>query len=139
MARPKSTKPKPLGKNTTEDKNSYRKLTDYLQEVYVETVGYDPPWQLFMTQIKDIVKNYNIDYDQILLVLKYMVQIEGINLTDRDTLGLVPYYINKTEKYLAEYAEARKAIKEFKRDEKIITIKSSNQNKRPHKKNEVFD
>ncbi len=146
MGRPKGSinkakidKPKPITTLKADEKGDYRKLTDYLQEVYLNTVGYDPPWQLFMTQIKDIKKSYDIDYAKILQILKYMIQIEGIDITERDTLGLVPYYINKTDKYIADYSSARKAIKEFKYDEKTIVIKPSKQAQRKHKKNEVFD
>ena len=70
MARPKSVKS--VAKLNDDDKVLYRKLTDYLQEVYLNTVGYEPPWALFMTQIKDIKNHYDINYDKILEVLKYM-------------------------------------------------------------------
>ena len=88
MGRPKGSKNKTtkavksVVQLNEDDKILYRKLTDYLQEVYLQTVGYEPPWALFMTQIKDIKKNYDINYDVILLVLKYMIQIEGIDITD---------------------------------------------------------
>ena len=91
-----------------------------------------------MTQIKDIKKNYDINYDVILLVLKYMIQIESIDITDRDTLGLVPYYVDKANQYIERYKEIRKTIKDFQYDEQIVTIKTNNQN-RKHKKNETFD
>ena len=74
MGRPKGSKNKTtetvksVVQLNEDDKILYRKLTDYLQEVYLQTVGYEPPWALFMTQIKDIKKNYDINYDVILLV-----------------------------------------------------------------------
>ena len=92
-----------------------------------------------MTQIKDIKNHYDINYDVILLVLKYMIQIEGINITDKDTLGLVPYYVDKANKYIERYKDIRKLVKEFQHDEQTITIKPINQNQRKHKKNETFD
>jgi hypothetical protein len=137
MARPKSVKS--VAKLNDDDKVLYRKLTDYLQEVYLNTVGYEPPWALFMTQIKDIKNHYDINYDKILEVLKYMNQIEGIDITDKDTLGLVPYYVDKTNRYIENYKSIRKAIKEFNHDENIITIKPSSQHKRIYRKNEEFD
>lgn len=137
MARPKSVKS--VVKLNDDDKVLYRQLTDYIQEVYLKTVGYDPPWALFMTQIKDIKSHYDINYDQILLVLKYMIQIEGIDITDKDTLGLVPYYVNKTQRYMEDYKSIRQAIKDFKYDENIITIKANQQHLRKFKKHEVFD
>ncbi len=137
MARPKSVKS--VVKLNDDDKVLYRKLTDYLQEVYLNTVGYEPPWALFMTQIKDIKNHYDINYDKILEVLKYMNQIEGIDITDKDTLGLVPYYVDKTNRYVEKYKTIRKIVKEFEPNEQTIIIKPSQKAQRPHKKNEVFD
>lgn len=144
MGRPKGSKNKTtktvksVVQLNEDDKILYRKLTDYLQEIYLQTVGYEPPWALFMTQIKDIKKNYDINYDVILLVLKYMIQIEGIDITDRDTLGLVPYYVDRANQYIERYKEIRKTVKDFQYNEQIVTIKTNNQNRR-HKKNETFD
>ena len=68
-----------------------------------------------------------------------MIQIEGIDITDKDTLGLVPYYVDKANRYIEKYKEIRKIVKEFKHDEQTIAIKSNNQNYRKNKKNETFD
>ena len=137
MGRPKSVKS--VVKLNDDDKVLYRQLTDYIQEVYLKTVGYEPPWALFMTQIKDIKNHYDINYDVILQVLKYMIQIEGIDITDKDTLGLVPYYVDKTNRYIENYKSIRQAVKEFQYDEHTIVVKPSEQAKRRYKKNEVFD
>lgn len=141
MGRPKGSKNKTTSvksvtKLNDDDKVLYRQLTDYLQKFYLKTVGYEPPWALFMTQIKDIRNHYDINYDVILLVLKYMIQIEGIDITDRDTLGLVPYYVDKANKYIENYKLIRQAIKEFQHNEEVIKIKPQIQR---HKKNETFD
>lgn len=145
MGRPKGSKNKTtktvksVVQLSEDDKILYRKLTDYLQEVYLQTVGYEPPWALFMTQIKDIKKNYDINYDVILLVLKYMIQIEGIDITDKDTLGLVPYYVDKANQYIEKYKSVRQSIKDFQYNEHTIKIKQQNYTQRKHKKNECFD
>ena len=145
MGRPKGSKNKTtkvvksVVQLNEDDKILYRKLTDYLQEVYLQTVGYEPPWALFMTQIKDIKKNYDINYDVILLVLKYMIQIEGIDITDKDTLGLVPYYVDRANQYIEKYKSIRQSIKDFKYDEHVVTIKGQSTTQRRHKKNERFD
>lgn len=144
MGRPKGSKNKTtktvksVVQLNEDDKILYRKLTDYLQEVYLQTVGYEPPWALFMTQIKDIKKNYDINYDTILLVLKYMIQIEGIDITDKDTLGLVPYYVDKANQYIDKYKSVHQSIKNFQYNENIITIKKQTTQRRC-KKNENFD
>ena len=145
MGRPKGSKNKTtktvksVVQLNEDDKVLYRKLTDYLQEVYLQTVGYEPPWALFMTQIKDIKKNYDINYDVILLVLKYMIQIEGIDITDKDTLGLVPYYVDKANQYIEKYKSVRQSVKDFQYNEHTIKIKQQNYTQRRHKKNEYFD
>ena len=145
MGRPKGSKNKTtkavksVVQLNEDDKILYRKLTDYLQEVYLQTVGYEPPWALFMTQIKDIKKNYDINYDKILQVLKYMIQIEGIDITDKDTLGLVPYFVDKTNRYIEDFKSIKQITKEFKYNENTIIIKHNVENKHRHKKNEVFD
>jgi hypothetical protein len=144
MGRPKGSKNKTtkavksVVQLNEDDKILYRKLTDYLQEVYLQTVGYEPPWALFMTQIKDIKKHYDINYDVILLVLKYMIQIEGIDITDKDTLGLVPYYVDKANQYIDKYKSVRQSIKNFQYDENVVTIKKQTAQRR-YKKNENFD
>lgn len=144
MSRPKGSKNKTtktvksVVQLNEDDKILYRKLTDYLQEIYLQTVGYEPPWALFMTQIKDIKKNYDINYDIILLVLKYMIQIEGIDITDKDTLGLIPYYVDKTNQYIDKYKSVHQSIKNFQYNENIITIKKQTTQRRC-KKNENFD
>lgn len=144
MGRPKGSKNKTtpiksVAKLDNDDKVLYRKLTDYIQDVYLRTVGYEPPWALFMTQIKDIKKNYGINYDEILQVLKYMIQFEEIDITNKDTLGLIPYYVDKTNKFVNNYKTVRSNIKDFEYNEQTIIIKPIQQSQRKHKKNEVFD
>ena len=135
MGRPK----KSLTTLNEQEKKEYRKLTDYLQAVYLERVGYEPPWALFMTQIKDIKKNYNIGYIDILHILQYMNQIENIDITDKDTLGLVPYFINKTQNYIDEYRQSKENIKNFVFDEKIIVVTNNVNAPKLKRKNETFD
>lgn len=119
------------------EKAEYRKLTDYIQDLYLE-LGSEPPWGLFMTQIKDLKKNYNLTYIDILHILQYMTQMENIDIRDRDTLGLIPYFINKTQQYIEAYKESRKAFKDFKFKENTISIAPKMTNKRYKKINEDF-
>lgn len=119
------------------EKAEYRKLTDYIQDLYLE-LGSEPPWGLFMTQIKDLKKNYNLTYTDILHILQYMTQMEDIDIRDRGTLGLIPYFINKTQQYIEAYKESRKAFKDFKFEENTISIAPKMTNKRYKKINEDF-
>lgn len=129
-----------VNKVTTVEKSDYTKMTDYIQEIYLKRGIDDPPWALLMTQVKDIVNKYGLSYIEILHILQYMVQIEGIDFTDRDTLGLVPYYIDKTDKYITRYKEAKKITKDFQFNEQTIVVSPQSYNHiRYKKKNEKFD
>ena len=134
----KKSRIKPVGVLKEDEKIEYRKLTDYIQSVY-NNIGLDPPWALFMTQIKDIKKNYKLGYIEILHVIQYMIQFEGIDITDRDTLGLIPYFIDKTNNYIEQYKQSKANFKNFTFDEKTIFIKPTNSNARIKRKNESFD
>ena len=128
-----------VNKVTTNEKSDYTKLTDYIQAIYLKRGIDDPPWALLMTQVRNIIKNYSLTYIEILHVLQYMVQIEGIDFSDKDTLGLVPYYIDRTIRYLEKYKEIKRITKEFHFDEKTITISPNTYNNtRYKKKNETF-
>ena len=144
MGRPKKSESKTTknvkavgGVLNEKEKEEYRKLTDYIQLVY-NNMGLYPPWALFMTQIKDIKKNYNINYINILHIIQYMIQVENIDITDRDTLGLIPYYIDKTNMYIEQYKNHKNILKDFEFKENVITIKPQTMS-RFKKKNETFD
>ena len=128
-----------VNKVTSTEKSDYTKMTDYIQEIYLKRGIDDPPWALLMTQVKDIVNKYGLNYIEILHILQYMIQIEGIDFSERDTLGLVPYYINKTERYIERYKEIKQITKNFKYDEHTITISPRDVNVRYKKKYESFD
>lgn len=120
------------------EKSDYVKLTDYILDIYTKQ-NLEPSWNLLMTQVKNMVKNYNLTYKDILHILQYMVQIEGISFADHDTLGLVPYYIDKTQKYIERYKEVKQEIKDFDFQDNIVFIKTNNKTVRRKKKNENFD
>jgi hypothetical protein len=129
-----------VNKVSSTEKSDYTKMTDYIQAIYLQRGIDDPPWALLMTQVKDIVNKYGLSYIEILHILQYMVQIEGIDFTDKDTLGLVPYYIDKTDKYIARYKEAKKITKNFQFNEQTIVVSPQSYNHiRYKKKNEKFD
>lgn len=128
-----------VNKVSSTEKSDYTKMTDYIQAIYLQRGIDDPPWALLMTQVKDIVNKYHLSYIEILHILQYMVQIEGIDFSEQDTLGLVPYYIDRTNKYIARYKEIKQITKNFKFDEKTITVSPQQSNVRYKKKYESFD
>ena len=127
-----------MPKKTQQTQSDYRTLTDYIQSLY-SGMDVEPPWALFAAQINNIKNTYNLSYIQILHILQYMTQMEDIDIRDKDTLGLIPYFINRTDKYLADYKEKRKAIKDFEYNENVIKINPKTTNSRRRKKNESFE
>jgi hypothetical protein len=116
----------------------YRKLTDYIKKIYDE-YHLEPSWALLLSQVKDICKKYGLKYSEVLSVIKYITQIEEIDITKMDTLGLVPYYIDRADRYIQRYREVSKEIKNFERSENTIKLKPFKQTERKKKKNENFD
>jgi hypothetical protein len=119
------------------EKVEFRQLTDYIKEVY-DSKNIEPSWNFLMAQVKNYKATYKITYKEMINVLKYMVQIEDVDITDRDTLGLLPYYIDKTKRYLERYKEVRDAIKNFEFDERVRYIEPKGFT-RTQRKNETYD
>jgi hypothetical protein len=82
-------------------------------------------------------KKYGLTYTDMLRVLQYMTQIENISITNSDTLGLLPYYVDRTQRYINDYKSIKKVVDNFEYHENIIKIKPNQQSHR--KKNEKFD
>lgn len=138
---PKKNPTTVLRPTNKDEKSDYTKLTDYIQSLYFNAGALsndDIPWNTLMTQTKDLVKKYQLTYADILTILKYMVQLKNIDITDRDTLGLIPYYIDETNRYIQKYKEIKQIVKNFEFKEDIITVKPHNQI-RYKRKNENFD
>ena len=113
--------------------NIRRKLTDYIQELYVNQ-GYDKhdiDWKFLTAQIKNFMKDdKNITYGGIKYTLWYLVNIEDKNLFDSDNfngsiLNLVPTSYMKAKKYCEEMIKLKKEIDDFQFEDKIITIHKS--------------
>lgn len=129
---------KPKNKLTRDEIVDFRKLTDFIRDEY-EAHGIEPSWNLLMAQVKNMTKNYDITYIGILNVLKYMTQIEDVDITSYDTLGLVPYYIDRTSRYIEKYKAVKKSINDFNFEEEVEFIKPIKQNRRRERKNETFE
>ena len=111
--------------------NSRRQLTDWIQDYYVGQ-GYDKHdinWQLITAQIKNQMDEYGFKYSGMLLTLKYMTEIKGMNLlTDRSVsiVSLIPFEYNNAKNNWLETERIKKEIDNFNFDEeKEIIIKKA--------------
>lgn len=83
---------------TEKDNTPLKKLKDYINAVYPEPE--DLPWDWILRQIKSIKKIYNIDEDDIRMVIKYAVEYEDINVQQDQGLGqFIPRYLQASQSF----------------------------------------
>ena len=124
-------------KLSDEDKKSYKSLLDYIQSLYLSQ-GYTKPqipFKVITAQIKQIMtEDKTLNYNQLIYVIKYMVDILEMNLFDESfngtILNLVPYYINEAREFCIKCKDIRKMASEFDFEEKIRVVKVGNRSKK---------
>ena len=124
-------------KLSDEDKKSYKSLLDYIQSLYLSQ-GYTKqqiPFKVITAQIKQIMtEDKTLNYNQLLYVIKYMVDILEMNLFDDSfngtILNLVPYYINEAREFCIKCKDIRKMASEFDFEEKVRVVKVGNRSKK---------
>lgn len=138
MARKKSIKEEAK----VPQKSKRVQLTDTIQELYFKK-GYDNddiPWATLMSQVKTMEREHKLSDDDIRQTINYMVMFENIDISDVDTLGLVPYYVDKCRKYIVQYKENKRKSKEFEfTDETNVVVKSGSSDVNLRKKCDTFD
>lgn len=121
---------KPSKTTITGDINPRRELTDYILALYVNQGidKYDIPWQMMMSQLKNIIDNHKeqkYTYQSILYVLKYMNMI-GVNLFDErsngSVLSLVEYYYNEARQYCIDTNRLKRVFEKVELNEEPIII-----------------
>ena len=124
-------------KLSDEDKKSYKSLLDYIQSLYLSQ-GYTKqqiPFKVITAQIKQIMtEDKTLDYNQLLYVIKFMVDILEMNLFDDSfngtILNLVPYYINEAREFCIKCKDIRKMASEFDFEDKVRVVKVGNREKK---------
>jgi len=124
-------------KLSDKDKKSYKSLLDYIQSLYLSQ-GYTKqqiPFKVITAQIKQIMtEDKTLNYNQLLYVIKYMVDILEMNLFDDSfngtILNLVPYYINEAREFCIKCKDIRKMASEFDFEEKVRVVKVGNREKK---------
>ena len=124
-------------KLSDKDKESYKSLLDYIQSLYLSQ-GYTKqqiPFKVITAQIKQIMtEDKTLNYNQLIYVIKYMVDILEMNLFDDSfngtILNLVPYYINEAREFCIKCKDIRKMASEFDFEEKVRIVKVGNRSKK---------
>ena len=133
---PKTKKdPKPI------EGSDLRKLTDYIQKLYILN-GVDKNrinWEMIIKQAKNIIANQEGNYNYLTLActLWYMVEVAQVNIYDYkegSILNLVPYYIREANAYYNEIQAVSISARTVELDEQPITVKVDNTSRNKFKK-----
>lgn len=132
-----------ISKDNT-DNNPRRKLTDYIQELYVKN-GYKKEyinWALISKQIKNIEKDLNINDNWIRYCLWYLVEIKEQSLFDEkydgSILNLVPYSYVEARKYWEDIQRIKNAFDKIDFEDNTIDFRKAKFSKL-NKKNIGFE
>lgn len=111
--------------------NDRKALLSYIQEQYINS-GIDKyciNWRLITANLKNLMDNdKEYKLTGILYCLKYMKEIEGINLISEESntpLALMPFYYEKSKQYWLQTKEIAEAIKEFEFTDEVKIIRKS--------------
>lgn len=80
--------------------DEFRSFTDELKRMY----GDNAPYGFIVKKAKDLVNTKGMTYQQIYLIMDYMLRIEGKKLTE-DLILLVPNYYNPTVRLYEDKAK----------------------------------
>lgn len=100
------------------NKSPTREFTDYLQEWAGDNVN----WSMIMTQAKNIMKEYELSWKDMLYVLKYCRVYENIEWNDKYGLGqLFPKFIKPTQEFCEQITRMKKM--DFDCEDEVYIVK----------------
>lgn len=97
-------------KLTDQQKKDRKKVTDLMQSIWGENAN----WKLLTAQLKNIMKEYKLEYMDVYYILKYSVCYEQVAVDKEFGLGqFFPRFIEPTEKFRQKLAEAKEKANEL--------------------------
>ena len=120
-------------KEEVKDKSDYVKWKDFIKFIY-NSNGIDDKyinWVLLMSQTKNIMAEHkDWNYAQLTYVLKYMYEIECINLFSAESNGsiisLLPFYFQSAKEFAIKSQHIKQLVKDFDFDDNIVVVKKGN-------------
>lgn len=98
-----------------------RKVTDYIQDWW----PWEPNWPWLMKQLKDVMDDNNLEYNDVYLVLKYCREYEGLELNPEFGLyQFFPKYIEPTQEFIDTINQAKALAEEDLEDEYEVVKKN---------------
>lgn len=106
----------------------YNKLTDYIKTQWGGSENVN--WMMTHKQIKHLVEKQAMSCNEIRMVLKYAIEIEGVCVDVEYGLGqFFPKYIDPCMKFVEQINRAKELAEDMK-DEEIVVRKVSKQMKK---------
>lgn len=104
-----------------------RKVTDTIQEMW----GLEANWTLLTKQLKDIMREYNLDYNDVYYVLKYCQIYEQVVIDeDYGLYQIFPKYIALAQKFKAKLQESKVSATKWNNEVKPIKVKKYHPNRK---------
>ena len=104
-----------------------RKVTDTIQEMW----GLEANWTLLTKQLKDIMREYNLDYNDVYYVLKYCQVYEQVVIDeDYGLYQIFPKYIPLAQKFKAKLQESKVNATEWNNEVTPIKVKKYQPNRK---------
>lgn len=98
-----------------------RKVTDYIQDWW----PWEPNWPWLMKQLKDVMDDNKLEYNDVYLVLKYCREYECLELNPEFGLyQFFPKYIEPTQEFIDTINQAKALAKEDLEDEYEVVKKN---------------
>lgn len=106
----------------------YNKLTDYIKVQWSGSENVN--WMLTYKQIKHLVEKQNMTCNEIRMVLKYAIEIEGECVDLEYGIGqFIPKYVEPCMKFVEQLKKAKEMAEDME-DEEVIVRKVSKQVKK---------
>lgn len=113
--------PKPKVNYIPQRGTERRKFTDYIQEWTNDTAN----WQWLMKQAKDIQEEYELNWQEMYLVLKYCREYEGVEwLPEFGLYQFFPRYIEPTRNFIRAVNSVKALAQEDLEDEYEVVKKN---------------
>lgn len=108
--------------------SGYNKLTDYIKVQWAGSENVN--WMLTYKQIKYLIEKQNMTCNEIRMVLKYAIEIEGqcVNI-EYGISQFIPKFIEPCKQFVEQLKKAKELVEDME-DEKVVVRKVSKQVKK---------
>ena len=113
----------------------YTKLTDYIDKQWSGNIN----WPYLTQQIKSLCSEYNINYDDIRMMLKYAIEYERVPV--KEEYGLMQFlpYLQKSQEFAEQIRENKRMAKAMVDDKEVAVEPNKRKNTKWLNQDLTFD